>query len=222
MVVLLTVMMDEGRRCPVASDRAAVCQTALPGVHRMSPTHLGLLHSYPAECIPNEVRVRTCTLFAECDRRFTTVLARRIESDGENSTQRVGRPGRGKRQTDVARRRRDRSAPAAVAPRGGVMLWLVCGVVIANALVVGAATLACRRSTRPRHSAQRLQARQTRPDFPVIDCRFAIHFVPLPEDDHDLGSSRCPCGPSKTVNRRRCGRRVVYLDHRDLASRGTA
>jgi hypothetical protein len=41
----------------------------------------------------------------------------------------------------------------------------------------------------------------------------------LPEDGHDLGSARCPCHPSKTVNRRRSGRRVVYLDHRQLDPR---
>jgi hypothetical protein len=102
-----------------------------------------------------------------------------------------------------------------------VVLWLVCCVVIVNGLVVCCVALATQWTvrTKRRVAAESASSPVVLPDFAVIDLRYAIHFVPLPEDGHDLGSARCPCHPSKTVNRRRSGRRVVYLDHRQLDPR---
>ncbi len=54
------------------------------------------------------------------------------------------------------------------------------------------------------------------PEFAIIDCGDQIHFVPVREDGHLLGPGRCDCHPCRTANRRRCGRRVVYVDHRPM------
>lgn len=92
-----------------------------------------------------------------------------------------------------------------------MVLWLVCCVVLVNGLVVCGVALGMRWTVRRRRrgAAEVSLSPAVLPGFAVIDLRYAIHFVPLPEDGHDLGSGRCPCHPSKTVNRRRCGRRVV-------------
>jgi hypothetical protein len=60
------------------------------------------------------------------------------------------------------------------------------------------------------------------PDFEVVDCGDQIHFVPLREHGHvvgTVGTGSCECHPCRTANRRRSGRRVVYVDHRPLRNR---
>lgn len=113
-------------------------------------------------------------------------------------------------------------------------LWLVYCVLVVGALIV--TVLAVGRHVRRRRTSG--QARPTAapggpvadsgshaggdpviPDFAVVDCGDEIHFVPLHENGHVVGSRPCPCAPGRTANRRRAGGRVTYLDHHSLGRR---
>ncbi len=96
--------------------------------------------------------------------------------------------------------------------------WLVCCVLVVIGLVAAVTIVVVRHGRRHGPAAAPLPAL---PDFAVIDCGEQIHFVPLPEDDHVLGSGRCPCQPRRTANRRRCGRRVLYYDHHSVNRRSS-
>lgn len=58
------------------------------------------------------------------------------------------------------------------------------------------------------------------PDFAIFDCGASIHLVPLEPDYHQVDNSgRCRCGPTITINKRRFGTPVRYVDHRAAAWR---
>jgi hypothetical protein len=58
------------------------------------------------------------------------------------------------------------------------------------------------------------------PDFAIFDCGASIHLVPLEPHYHQVDNSgRCRCGPTITINKRRFGTSVRYVDHRAAAWR---
>ena len=58
------------------------------------------------------------------------------------------------------------------------------------------------------------------PDFAIFDCGASIHLVPVEPDYHQVDNSgRCRCGPTITINQRRFGTSVRYVDHQAAASR---
>jgi hypothetical protein len=58
------------------------------------------------------------------------------------------------------------------------------------------------------------------PDFTIVDCGASIHLVPLEPDYHQVDNSgRCRCGPVITLNKRRFGTSVRYVDHHSAARR---
>ena len=65
-----------------------------------------------------------------------------------------------------------------------------------------------RRARSARHSGEVL------PDFTVVDCGEAIHLVPVETSRHRVDhTGRCPCGPVISINKRRRGTDVRYVDH---------
>ena len=52
------------------------------------------------------------------------------------------------------------------------------------------------------------------PDFTVVDCGQAIHLVPVETNYHRVDNTgRCRCGPTISLNKRRCGSEIRYVDH---------
>ena len=52
------------------------------------------------------------------------------------------------------------------------------------------------------------------PDFTIVDCGGSIHLVPVETDYHQVDNTgRCPCGPMISLNKRRGGADVRYVDH---------
>lgn len=97
-----------------------------------------------------------------------------------------------------------------------ILFWLVC----CAAVVVGSTAwvaVVIARHIRPPAAPQPLGL----PDFIVVDCGDQIHFLPVGEAGHVLGSGPCPCQPRKTRNRRRAGGRVLYVDHQTLERHST-
>lgn len=92
------------------------------------------------------------------------------------------------------------------------LIWLICCVVIVLGLVAIVAIATLRRLRRERE----VRAAGAWPDFEIVDCGDQIHFVPLEEEGHVLGSEQCPCQAVRTANRRRSGRHVIYVDHQSL------
>ena len=88
------------------------------------------------------------------------------------------------------------------------LIWLICCLVIVLGLV-GALVVALVRHAR----GDVATTVPSWPDFAIIDRGDQIHFVPLDDDGHVLESGSCPCRPRRTANRRRSGRRIVYVDH---------
>lgn len=91
-------------------------------------------------------------------------------------------------------------------------VWLICCLVITLGLVVVVVAFIVHR-WRPRGSTISVPRW---PDFAILDRGDQIHFVPLDEDGHVVDSGLCPCLPRRTANRRRSGRRVIYVDHQSL------
>jgi hypothetical protein len=55
------------------------------------------------------------------------------------------------------------------------------------------------------------------PDFAILDCGESIHLVPVEGSHHRVDNTgRCPCGPVVSINQRRRGTRVRYVDHRPV------
>jgi len=53
------------------------------------------------------------------------------------------------------------------------------------------------------------------PDFAVVDCGESIHLVPVERSHHRVDNTgRCQCGPVVSINQRRRGTHVRYVDHR--------
>jgi hypothetical protein len=58
------------------------------------------------------------------------------------------------------------------------------------------------------------------PDFTIVDCGGSIHLVPVETDYHQVDNSgRCPCGPMVSLNKRRGGADVRYVDHHQAGRR---
>jgi hypothetical protein len=105
---------------------------------------------------------------------------------------------------------------AAVGGFGGwfVACWL--GLVIPSVAVAITCWLRSRRSA-PAPAPARL------PDFEVYDRGGDVHFVPADTRDHVLDpNGQCHCRPSRTINHRRCGNPVLYVDHRLVGVRQSA
>jgi hypothetical protein len=87
------------------------------------------------------------------------------------------------------------------------LIWIL--LTSANLLFIAAAAFVHRRRARStRHSGEVL------PDFEVVDCGEAIHLVPMEPSRHRVDrTGRCPCGPVISINRRRRGTHVRYIDH---------
>jgi hypothetical protein len=99
---------------------------------------------------------------------------------------------------------------------GSLLFWLAaCAAVVAGLTVVVVVFVA--RSI----GREGVEPGPSLPDFVVVDCGDQIHFVPAGEAGHVIGTDPCPCHPRKTENRRRSGRRVVYVDHQILARHST-
>jgi hypothetical protein len=95
------------------------------------------------------------------------------------------------------------------------LIGLVCCALVVAALCISIAIVISRR-VRQKTEAE---SPSTLPDFAVVDCGDQIHFVPVREHGHVVGTGPCECHPCRTANRRRCGRRVVYVDHQPLHQR---
>jgi hypothetical protein len=55
------------------------------------------------------------------------------------------------------------------------------------------------------------------PDFAILDCGESIHLVPVEGSHHRVDNTgRCPCGPVVSINQRRRGTHVRYVDHRPV------
>ena len=60
------------------------------------------------------------------------------------------------------------------------------------------------------------------PDFAIVDCGEAIHLVPVERDRHRIDNTgRCQCTPVISINQRRRGSYVRYVDHHPAGSRPT-
>jgi hypothetical protein len=95
-----------------------------------------------------------------------------------------------------------------------ILIWLASA---AFTLLIIALVLIHRRSSPSMSSSAGVL-----PDFAIFDCGASIHLVPLEPDYHQVDNSgRCRCGPTITVNRRRFGTSVRYVDHQAAASRQT-
>ena len=71
-----------------------------------------------------------------------------------------------------------------------------------------------------RQSLPSIRPMDVLPDFAIFDCGASIHLVPLEPDYHQVDNSgRCRCGPTITINKRRFGTSVRYVDHRAAAWR---
>ena len=93
-----------------------------------------------------------------------------------------------------------------------VACWL--GLVLPSVAVA----IACRLRSRPA-----VPAPERLPDFTVYDRGGDVHFVPADTVDHVLGADgECHCRPFRTVNHRRCGDPVLYVDHRLVGDRRPA
>lgn len=92
------------------------------------------------------------------------------------------------------------------------LIWLICCVVI----VLGGAIIVVIATVQRLRKAREVRAAGDWPDFEIVDCGDQIHFVPLDEGGHVLGSEQCPCQARRTANRRRSGRHVIYVDHQSL------
>jgi hypothetical protein len=52
------------------------------------------------------------------------------------------------------------------------------------------------------------------PDFAIVDCGESVHLVPVESDDHQVDNTgRCACSPVISINRRRSGTEIRYVDH---------
>ena len=52
------------------------------------------------------------------------------------------------------------------------------------------------------------------PDFAVVDCGDSVHLVPVESADHQVDNTgRCRCRPIISINQRRSGTEVRYIDH---------
>ena len=88
--------------------------------------------------------------------------------------------------------------------------WIYLGFVVLAILVTGAA-FAWRRHRS--HSKRNFAC--SLPDFAIVDCGDSIHIVPLERMDHRVDSTGpCQCGPVISINQRRRGTYVRYVDHR--------
>ena len=92
------------------------------------------------------------------------------------------------------------------------LIWLISGAVIVLGLGLIVVIAVLQRLRR----AREVRSAGAWPDFEIVDCGDQIHFVPLEEEGHVLGSEQCPCQPVRTANRRRSGRHVMYVDHQSL------
>ena len=53
------------------------------------------------------------------------------------------------------------------------------------------------------------------PDFAIFDCGESIHLVPVERSQHRVDNTgRCHCRPAVSINQRRRGTYVRYVDHR--------
>ena len=92
-----------------------------------------------------------------------------------------------------------------------VLIWLAC---VAPTLLVTTLVLIHRQSSSSTSPVDVL------PDFAIFDCGASIHLVPLEPHYHQVDNSgRCRCGPTITINKRRFGTSVRYVDHRAAAWR---
>jgi hypothetical protein len=67
-----------------------------------------------------------------------------------------------------------------------------------------------RRRRRPRALPTSLM-----PDFAIVDCGESIHLVPVEHSHHRVDNTgRCQCRPVVSINQRRRGTHVRYVDHR--------
>lgn len=58
------------------------------------------------------------------------------------------------------------------------------------------------------------------PDFAVFDCGESIHLVPVERSHHRVDNTgRCRCRPLVSINQRRRGTYVRYVDHRPEQAR---
>jgi hypothetical protein len=86
-------------------------------------------------------------------------------------------------------------------------------IFFASASLVFIATAAIVCSYRRRARSNR-QSTEALPDFAVVDCGEAIHLVPVEPSRHRVDrTGRCPCGPMISINKRRRGADVRYIDH---------
>ena len=94
-------------------------------------------------------------------------------------------------------------------------LLLIALAAVTFALLLTTLALVYRRiSPRSRSSAQGV------PDFTIVDCGESIHLVPIEPDYHKVDNTgRCPCGPMVSLNRRRRGTGIRYVDHHEAGWR---
>ena len=58
------------------------------------------------------------------------------------------------------------------------------------------------------------------PDFAIFDCGESIHLVPVERSHHRVDNTgRCRCRPLVSINQRRRGTYVRYVDHRPEQAR---